>query len=172
MNVFSFNYCRHYVTDSHDYVTCGHRCEAFAVRGCTVYATARNLEAMGDFTGDGIHKLTLDVTKENEINTAVATIIQAEGQIDILVNNAGIANKGTLSATTDNHYSLFHPEHRSDYRHPHGLVATDIRDQRLFHRPHVEGGHPPHGISQARHDYQCRLHPRPDVGSPHGGEPE
>ena len=81
---------------------------------------------MGDFTGDGIHKLTLDVTKENEINTAVATIIQAEGQIDILVNNAGIANKGTLSATTDNHYSLFHPEHRSDYRHLHGLVATDI----------------------------------------------
>lgn len=104
INVFSYNHCRDYVTDGHDYVTCGRRCEAFAARGCTVYATARSLEAMGDFSSDGIHKLTLDVTKEDEIDTVVTAIIQAEGQIDILVNNAGIANKGTPNATTDNHY--------------------------------------------------------------------
>ncbi|PIL31415.1 hypothetical protein GSI_06116 [Ganoderma sinense ZZ0214-1] len=51
---------------------------------------------MGDFSSDGIRTLTLDVTKEDEINTVVATIIEAEGQIDILVNNAGIANKGAI----------------------------------------------------------------------------
>lgn len=51
---------------------------------------------MGEFGNDGIHKLTLDVTKEDEIKAVVATVIRAEGQVDILVNNAGIANKGSM----------------------------------------------------------------------------
>ena len=54
---------------------------------------------MDGFSSGRIHQLTLDVTKEDEINTVVATIIHTEGQIDILVNNAGIANKGTLIQT-------------------------------------------------------------------------
>lgn len=84
--------------ESRDNLTIGRRCEAFAAKGCTVYATARRLEAIGDFGSGNIHKLTLDVTKEDEIKAVVATIVEAEGQIDILVNNAGIANKGTLIA--------------------------------------------------------------------------
>ena len=43
-----------------------------------------------------IHKLILDVTKEDQVNEVVKTIIDREGRIDILVNNAGMANPGKL----------------------------------------------------------------------------
>ena len=43
-----------------------------------------------------IHKLILDVTKEEQVNEVVKTIIDREGRIDILVNNAGMANPGKL----------------------------------------------------------------------------
>ena len=72
------------------------RCEAYANHGCIVYATARRMEAMAKLDQPTIHKLILDVTKEDQVNEVVKTIIDREGRIDILVNNAGMANPGKL----------------------------------------------------------------------------
>ena len=41
-----------------------------------------------------IHKLTLDVTKDDQVKEVVKTIIEREGKIDIAVNNAGMAVPG------------------------------------------------------------------------------
>ncbi|KAF8330369.1 NAD-binding protein [Cantharellus anzutake] len=81
--------------------------EAFAARGCIVYATARRLDSLQRLehsiqgvTGDDsskpvagtgvVKKFRLDVTSEDSVQEAVKEIITAEGRIDILVNNAGI----------------------------------------------------------------------------------
>ena len=68
------------------------RCEAFASRGCIVYATARRPESLEGLSQANIHRLTLDVTEDRSVKGVVQTIIQNEGQIDILVNNAGMSN--------------------------------------------------------------------------------
>ena len=66
------------------------RCEEYARQGCKVYATARKLAAMDAFTAPNIEKLSLDVTKQDNIDEVVKTIIEKEGRIDVLVNNAGV----------------------------------------------------------------------------------
>ena len=71
-----------------------HRCEAYANLGCIVYATARRPEAMAKLDQPTIHKLTLDVTKDDQVKEVVKTIIEREGKIDIAVNNAGMAVPG------------------------------------------------------------------------------
>ncbi|PIL32478.1 hypothetical protein GSI_05181 [Ganoderma sinense ZZ0214-1] len=71
-------------------------CEAFASKGCVVYATARRLESLEGFSQPNIHRLTLDVTDEQSVKTVVKTIIDQEGQIDVLVNNAGLGNTSPL----------------------------------------------------------------------------
>ena len=54
-----------------------------------MYATARRLESMEGFSYDSIHRLPLDVTKDDDVYKVVQTIVDSEGGIDILVNNAG-----------------------------------------------------------------------------------
>ncbi|KAI1788215.1 NAD-P-binding protein [Ganoderma leucocontextum] len=71
-------------------------CEAFASKGCIVYATARRPESLEGFTQDNIHRLTLDVTQDDSVKEVVQTIIKQEGQIDVLVNNAGVSNSSPL----------------------------------------------------------------------------
>ncbi|KDQ17807.1 hypothetical protein BOTBODRAFT_29961 [Botryobasidium botryosum FD-172 SS1] len=71
-------------------------CEAFAERGCAVYATARRMEAMAGFVHPEIRKLVLDVNDEENIKKVVDTIIEREGRIDILISNAGIQSAGPI----------------------------------------------------------------------------
>ena len=75
-------------------MTSSFRCEAYANLGCIVYATARRPEAMAKLDQPTIHKLTLDVTKDDQVKGVVKTIIEREGKIDIVVNNAGMAVPG------------------------------------------------------------------------------
>ena len=44
---------------------------------------------MEGFSYDNIHRLPLDVTKDDDVHKVVQTIVDSEGGIDILVNNAG-----------------------------------------------------------------------------------
>ncbi|KAK7686717.1 hypothetical protein QCA50_010317 [Cerrena zonata] len=55
-------------------------CEAYAVRGCIVYATAHKLESMDGFAATNIHVLKLDVTEDRDVEDAVKTIIEREGR--------------------------------------------------------------------------------------------
>jgi NAD(P)-dependent dehydrogenase (short-subunit alcohol dehydrogenase family) len=65
------------------------RCEAFALRECTVYATARSLEKTNGMR-PSIKRLAMDVTDDASVRAAVESIVRNEGRIDIIVNNAGV----------------------------------------------------------------------------------
>ncbi len=68
--------------------------QAFVAQGYTVYATARQLEALVGL--QGIRPLLLDVTQEASMVQAIQTITEEQSAIDILVNNAGFALNGPV----------------------------------------------------------------------------
>ena len=64
--------------------------------GFKVYAVARRIEQMNDLAELGGFPMSMDITKEEDINTVVNHIIEREGKIDILINNAGYATQGPV----------------------------------------------------------------------------
>lgn len=81
----------------------------FAAAGLRVFAGmraigGRNAEraaALTGWAGELGHSVTpveLDVTSEDSVAHAIATVLGAAGRIDVLVNNAGIASVGPLEA--------------------------------------------------------------------------
>ena len=72
-----------------------------AARGDKVYATARTPEGAADLVAAraghaNIVTLPLDVTDDHSVQSAVTTVLDAEGRIDAVVNNAGIGAFGTV----------------------------------------------------------------------------
>lgn len=76
-------------------------CEEFAEQGCIVYATARNVEKMEGFKHDSIRTVALDVTSDEQVESAVKKIVDDEGRIDVLVNNAGVICVGVHSSADE-----------------------------------------------------------------------
>src|SRR2546430_9091240 len=70
--------------------------ERLAKNGHTVYATARRLDSIQDLEAKGCKLLALDVTNEESMKAAVATVEQAEGAVGALVNNAGYSQSGAI----------------------------------------------------------------------------
>ncbi|KAG9315984.1 hypothetical protein JVU11DRAFT_3642 [Chiua virens] len=75
-------------------------CEEFAVRGCIVYGTARKLESMEGFRHPNIRKLVLDVTKGDDVERTVQTILAETNKIDVIVNNAGASAIAPIAEAT------------------------------------------------------------------------
>jgi NADP-dependent 3-hydroxy acid dehydrogenase YdfG len=69
---------------------------ALSAAGFTVYAGARRVKKMEPLKSHGITVLSLDVTAEQSMASAVAFIEAAHGRIDVLVNNAGYGSYGSL----------------------------------------------------------------------------
>ncbi|CAE6472898.1 unnamed protein product [Rhizoctonia solani] len=65
-------------------------CEAFAARGCTVYATSRRLESITSLTHPSIHCLEMDVTSDSSVKQCVEQIVHEAGRVDIAIANAGV----------------------------------------------------------------------------------
>jgi NADP-dependent 3-hydroxy acid dehydrogenase YdfG len=77
--------------------------EAALKRGDKVAATARKLEsiaALKDKYGDQVLILALDVTKPDQVKTAVTQAHAHFGRLDIVLNNAGYSLVGTIEEAT------------------------------------------------------------------------
>jgi NAD(P)-dependent dehydrogenase (short-subunit alcohol dehydrogenase family) len=70
--------------------------ERLAKRGWTVYATARDVEAIAPLEEHGCRLLPLDVTDEGSMRRAVEEVERAEGAVGVLVNNAGYSQSGAV----------------------------------------------------------------------------
>lgn len=72
--------------------------------GHTVYIGARDVERGEKAAATlGARFVQLDVTNDESVSGALATIESAEGRLDVLVNNAGIAGFGTVDGPTALH---------------------------------------------------------------------
>ena len=80
---------------------------AVAERGATVFALARNAEALDDLVaeirevGGDAHAFTCDVTDSASVEHTVKDILGRFGHVDYLVNNAGRSIRRSISASTD-----------------------------------------------------------------------
>jgi 1-acylglycerone phosphate reductase len=67
-------------------------------RGHSVFATARNLNAMSALTAAGIECFAMDVTEPESLNVIKEQVGKLTGgTLDILVNNAGQGRLASLS---------------------------------------------------------------------------
>ena len=64
--------------------------------GWTVYATARDVEAIAPLEAFGCRLLPLDVTEEDSMRAAVEEVERMEGAVGVLVNNAGYSQSGAV----------------------------------------------------------------------------
>lgn len=60
----------------------------FSKEGATVFAS--DIASPETPYSDGIEPMTLDVTREDDWEAAIDTIVEKTGRVDVLVNNAGI----------------------------------------------------------------------------------
>jgi thioester reductase-like protein/NADP-dependent 3-hydroxy acid dehydrogenase YdfG len=80
---------------------------AVAERGATVFALARNADALDDLVaeiraaGGQAHAFTCDVTDSTSVEHTVKDILGRFGHVDYLVNNAGRSIRRSVSASTD-----------------------------------------------------------------------
>lgn len=74
----------------------------FKRRGHTVFATARQAEALAGLTARGLIAVELDVTSQDSIEKARAQIQSQTSQLDMLINNAGYGQFGAVVDTDSN----------------------------------------------------------------------
>ena len=64
--------------------------------GYIVYGAARRVEMMKDLEEMGGHAISMDITNEDQVKSAVDRIMTEQGRIDVLINNAGYAVYGAV----------------------------------------------------------------------------
>ncbi|QDZ15448.1 oxidoreductase [Humibacter ginsenosidimutans] len=77
----------------------GARAAALLVeQGLTVFGAARNTDAVAAI--GGVTPVALDLTSDDSIRSAVATVTKAAGTVDVLINCAGYGEFGSLEETS------------------------------------------------------------------------
>lgn len=64
--------------------------------GFKVYVAARRVDEMSDLVALGAVALRMDISVEEDIKSAVETIVASSGGVDVLVNNAGFGLYGAV----------------------------------------------------------------------------
>jgi NAD(P)-dependent dehydrogenase (short-subunit alcohol dehydrogenase family) len=64
--------------------------------GWIVYGAARRVDKMSDIQSEGAQVISLDVTDDASMETAVQHLLTKEGRLDALVNNAGYGSYGAI----------------------------------------------------------------------------
>lgn len=67
--------------------------------GHTVYVAARRIEKMDDLKAAGCIPLKMDITRAEDTQAVVKTIIDEQGRIDVLFNNAGFGLMASMEET-------------------------------------------------------------------------
>jgi NAD(P)-dependent dehydrogenase (short-subunit alcohol dehydrogenase family) len=67
--------------------------------GWPVYATARDVDALGELAAEGIKTMHLDVTDEQSMRAAVKRVEEEHGSVGVLINNAAFSLNGTIGET-------------------------------------------------------------------------
>jgi 1-acylglycerone phosphate reductase len=113
--------------------------------GCTVFATARNVDKMGGLDTP-IHKLRLDITSDEDVTRVVREVMNVAGKIDILINNAAVDCSGTL----DSHLLLYlcSQDTRSRLRGALAEGRLHLRDEYLWGAASHTGGRASHDRAQ------------------------
>lgn len=81
-----------------------------AAKGWQVFATMRSLDKGAKLTdaaekaGVTVTPVVCDVTNDDQVAAAFATVMDQAGRIDVLVNNAGVGGNGVLEETTLDSY--------------------------------------------------------------------
>ena len=74
--------------------------KAFRRNDWTVYATARDTDDIADLAERGMATLELDVTKDEDVENAVETVVDENGGIGCVVNNAGYGETAAVEDLT------------------------------------------------------------------------
>jgi len=74
----------------------------FKKRGHTVFATARQAQALASLTALGLIAVELDVTSQQSIDKATEQIRTQTNRLDMLINNAGYGQFGAVLDTDSN----------------------------------------------------------------------
>jgi 3-oxoacyl-[acyl-carrier protein] reductase len=68
--------------------------ERFSSEGCLV--TALDVEFPPETSGDGVGRITCDVTDDASVRAAINKVVEQQGRVDVLINNAGINTEGLV----------------------------------------------------------------------------
>ncbi|MBE2895853.1 3-oxoacyl-ACP reductase FabG [Pasteurellaceae bacterium HPA106] len=82
--------------------------QELSARGCTVIGTAtseKGAQAISDYLGDHGRGMVVNVADSASIETLLAEIKSAVGEIDILVNNAGITRDNLMMRMKDDEWN-------------------------------------------------------------------
>ncbi|MEK3786315.1 oxidoreductase [Paenibacillus sp. FSL K6-1230] len=104
--------------------------------GYKVVVTARNVEQVKDITAgneDSTLALPLDVTKQDQIESAVAATIEKFGRIDVLVNNAGIGYFSSVEESVEEETRKMFEINFWGLMHMTNAVLPQMRAQKSGH---------------------------------------
>src|SRR3712207_4981258 len=107
--------------------------ERLVRKGWTVYATARDVEAIAPLEAFGCRLLPLDVTEEDSMRAAVEEVERMEGAVGVLVNNAGYSQTGAVEEVPMEKGRRRSEEHTSELQSRQYLVCRLLLGKKKIH---------------------------------------